>query len=179
VSLVQVSALWEPSAAVSQIHFNTTHSTARHYNPCRVLADSRSRLQPSLSLALKFWHRNFTFNSNKTPTWCNNFSVYYTDLSLQLNMFRAFFRPSSGAQRLQWQPLVLPSYRGDSRAVFVVGPAGRPSFIVTSALTVTILVYLQSITGFVFIMEMQCFVWQLIELLLLLLLLISSSLSQY
>ena len=36
-------------------------------------------------------------------------------------MFRAFPRPSSGAQRLQWQPLVLPSYRGDSRAVFVVG----------------------------------------------------------
>jgi hypothetical protein len=35
-------------------------------------------------------------------------------------------RPSSGAQWLQWQPLVLPSYRGDSRAVFVVGPAGRP-----------------------------------------------------
>jgi hypothetical protein len=25
-----------------------------------------------------------------------------------------------------WQPLILPSYRGDSRAVFVVGPAGRP-----------------------------------------------------
>ena len=24
---------------------------------------------------------------------------------------------------MQWQPLVLPSYRGDSRAVFVVGPA--------------------------------------------------------
>ena len=24
------------------------------------------------------------------------------------------------------QPLVLPSYRGDSHAVFVVGPAGRP-----------------------------------------------------
>jgi hypothetical protein len=38
-------------------------------------------------------------------------------------MFRAFSRPSSGAQRLQWQLLVLPSYRGDSRAVFVVGPA--------------------------------------------------------
>jgi len=37
-------------------------------------------------------------------------------------MFRAFSRPSSGAQWLQWQPLVLPSYRGDSRAVFVVGP---------------------------------------------------------
>jgi len=39
-------------------------------------------------------------------------------------MFRAFSRPSSGAQWLQWRPLVLPSYRGDSRAVFVVGPAG-------------------------------------------------------
>jgi hypothetical protein len=33
-------------------------------------------------------------------------------------MFRVFSRPSSGAQWLQWQPLVLPSYRGDSRAVF-------------------------------------------------------------
>jgi hypothetical protein len=38
-------------------------------------------------------------------------------------MFRAFSRLSSGAQGLQWQPLVLPSYRVDSRAVFVVGPA--------------------------------------------------------
>ena len=73
---------------------------------------------------LTFWHRSFTFNSNKSPTWCNNFSVYYPDVYLQLNMFRAFSRPSSGAQLLQWQPLVLPSYRGDSRAVFVVRPAG-------------------------------------------------------
>jgi hypothetical protein len=53
------------------------------------------------------------------------FLVYYPDVCLQLNMSRAFFRPSSGAQRLQWQPLVLPSYRGDGRAVFVVGPPGR------------------------------------------------------
>ena len=75
---------------------------------------------------LTFWHRSFTFNSNKSPTWCNNFSVYYPDVCLQLNMFLAFSRPSSGAQWLQWQPLVLPSYRGDSHAVFVVGPAGRP-----------------------------------------------------
>jgi hypothetical protein len=65
------------------------------------------------------WHRNFIFNSNKSPTWCNNFSVYYPDVCLQLNMFS---RPSSGAQWLQWLPLVLPSYRSDSRAVFVVGP---------------------------------------------------------
>jgi hypothetical protein len=26
---------------------------------------------------------------------------------------------------MQWQPLVLPSHNGDSRAVFVVGPSGR------------------------------------------------------
>ena len=64
-------------------------------------------------------------NSNKSPTRCNNFQVYYPDVYLQLNMFRAFSRPSSGVQWLQWQPLILPSYRGDSRAVFVVGPA-RP-----------------------------------------------------
>ena len=59
-------------------------------------------------------------SSNKSPTRCNNFPVYYPDVYLQLNMFRAFPRPSSGAQWLQWQPLVLPSYHGDSRAVFVV-----------------------------------------------------------
>jgi hypothetical protein len=37
-------------------------------------------------------------------------------------MFRAFSRPSSWAQWLQWQPLVLPSFRGDSRAVFHTYP---------------------------------------------------------
>ena len=70
---------------------------------------------------LTFWHRSFSFNSNKSPTWCDNFSVYYPEVCLQLNMFRAFSRPSSWAQWLQWQSLVLPSYRGDSRAVFMVG----------------------------------------------------------
>ena len=81
-------------------------------------------------LIVTFWHRSFTFNSDKSPTWCNNFSVYYPDVCLQLNMFRAFSRPSSGAQLLQWQPLVLPSYRSDGRDVFVVGPclwSGRPA----------------------------------------------------
>jgi hypothetical protein len=73
---------------------------------------------------LTFWTWNFTCNSNTSPTWCNNFSVYYPDVYLQLNMFRAFSRPSSWAQWLQYQPLVLPSYRGDRRAVFVVGSAG-------------------------------------------------------
>ena len=63
---------------------------------------------------------NITDNSNKSPTKCKNFPVYFSDVYLQLNMFRAFSRPSSGARRLQWQPLVLPSYRGDSRAALVV-----------------------------------------------------------
>jgi len=36
--------------------------------------------------------------SNKSPTRCNNFPVYYPDVYLQLNMFRSFSRPSSGAQ---------------------------------------------------------------------------------
>jgi hypothetical protein len=82
-------------------------------------------LMCSSSGELTFWHRSFTFNSNKSPTWCNNFSIYYPEVCLQLNMFRAFSRPSSGAQWLQWQLLILPSYRGDSRAVFVVGPADQ------------------------------------------------------
>jgi len=52
--------------------------------------------------------------SNKSPTRCNNFPVYYPDVYLQLNMFWAFSRPSSGAQWLQWQHLILPSYRQPS-----------------------------------------------------------------
>jgi len=76
-------------------------------------------LQVSLMLVCS---GNVVINSNKSPTRCNNFPVYYPDVYLQLTMFRAFSRPSPGAQRLQWQPLVLPSYHGDSRAVFVVGP---------------------------------------------------------
>jgi hypothetical protein len=51
------------------------------------------------------------------------FSSLFSDVYLQLNMLRAFSRPSSGAQRSQWQPLVLPLYCGDRRAVFVVGLA--------------------------------------------------------
>jgi hypothetical protein len=38
------------------------------------------------------------YSLNKSPTKCNNFPVYYPEVYLQLNMFRAFSRPSSGAQ---------------------------------------------------------------------------------
>ena len=70
-------------------------------------------------ILLTIWNQSFKFNSNKSPNWCINFSIYYPDSCLQLNKFREFSRPSSWAQWLQWQPLVLPSYRGDSRGVFV------------------------------------------------------------
>ena len=51
------------------------------------------------------------------PTRCSNFSSLLFDVYVQLNMFRASSRPSSGAQQLQWQPLVLPLERGGSSAV--------------------------------------------------------------
>jgi hypothetical protein len=50
------------------------------------------------------------------------------DVCLQLNMFWAFSRPSSRAQWLQWKPFFLPSYRNDSRVVFVVGSGDPPDF---------------------------------------------------
>ena len=82
--------------------------------------------EATCSMAIGSHHYYIKYNSNKSPTRCNNFPKYNPDVYLQLNMFRAFSRPSPGAQWLQWQPLVLPSYRGDSCAVFVVGPASRP-----------------------------------------------------
>jgi hypothetical protein len=42
--------------------------------------------------------RNYKKYSNKSPTRCNNFPVYYPDVYLQLDVFRAFSRPLSGAQ---------------------------------------------------------------------------------
>ena len=45
---------------------------------------------------LIFWYRSFTFSSNKSLIWWNNFSVYYPDVCLQLNMFRALLCSWSG-----------------------------------------------------------------------------------
>jgi hypothetical protein len=50
-------------------------------------------------------------------TRCNNFSSLLLDDYVQPNVFRASSRPSSGAQRLQQQHLVLLLERGDSSAV--------------------------------------------------------------
>jgi hypothetical protein len=67
-------------------------------------------------------HHTFQINQ---PTRCNNFSSLLLDVYsyVQLNMFRASSRPSSGAQQLQHQQLlVLPLERGGSSAVC----SGRP-----------------------------------------------------
>ena len=37
----------------------------------------------TIILDLTFWYRSFIFNSNKSTTWCNSFSVYYPDVCLQ------------------------------------------------------------------------------------------------
>jgi hypothetical protein len=65
-------------------------------------------------------HRTIQINHQPDATI---FLVYYPDVCSKLNMFRAFSRPSSGAQWLQWQSLVLPSYRCDGRAVAVLDVA--------------------------------------------------------
>ena len=60
------------------------------------------------------------------PIRCNRFSGLLLDVYLQLNKIRTSSRPSSGAQQLQSQPLILPSERGGSSAVGC-GRAGRPA----------------------------------------------------
>ena len=70
-------------------------------------------------------HKDYYLEFKCQPTRCNNFSSLLLDVYVQLNMFRASSRLSSGAQNLQQQPLVLPLERGGS-SVVGRGPAGRP-----------------------------------------------------
>jgi hypothetical protein len=51
------------------------------------------------------------------PTRCNNFYSLSLDVYLQLNMFRASSRPSSGAQQLQ-TALLLPRSNGKTRGCY-------------------------------------------------------------
>ena len=69
-------------------------------------------------------HHTFQINQ---PTRCNNFSSLLLDVYVQLNMFRASSRLSSGAQQLQYQPLVLPLERGGSSAI---GRGRAPSWLI-------------------------------------------------
>jgi len=68
------------------------------------------------------YHHTISINQ---PTRCHNFPSLLLDVYVRLNMFQAPLRPSSGAQQLQQQPLVLPLERGGSSAVGR-GQADRP-----------------------------------------------------
>jgi len=68
------------------------------YMSRHVLWDLFLVCKQNCNFVIKVLAPSFTFNSNKSPTWCNSYSVYYPDVCLQLNMFRVFSRPSSGAQ---------------------------------------------------------------------------------
>jgi hypothetical protein len=65
--------------------------------PAKLLLVNLTKILKKRSKKLKFFRKGL-FNSNKSATRCNNFPIYYPDVYLQLNMFRAFSRPSSGAQ---------------------------------------------------------------------------------
>jgi hypothetical protein len=62
----------------------------------------------------------------KQPTRCNNSPSLLLGVYIQLNMLRASSRPSSRAQKLQYQPLVLPLESGGS-IVVGRGRAGQPA----------------------------------------------------
>jgi hypothetical protein len=96
------------SALHLKIYFHHSHKNCVALN--RTTANFNSKIptcneQPSV-LKIHFqdylqqeYNSNYVIsNSNKSPTRCNNFPVYYPDVYLQLNTFRVFSRPSSGAQ---------------------------------------------------------------------------------
>jgi len=72
------------------------------------------------------------------PARYNKFSSLLLDIYVHLNMFRASSRPSSGAQQLQQQPLILPLQRGGNSAVGL-GQADRPARPRPTALSATTL----------------------------------------
>jgi hypothetical protein len=76
----------------------------------------------NLKFCKSVYHHAIQINQ---PTRCNSFSSLLLDVYVQLNMFRVSSHPSSGAQQLQQQPLVLPLERGGSSAVGC-GRASQP-----------------------------------------------------
>jgi hypothetical protein len=67
-----------------------------------------------IKLCKSVHHQTIPINQ---PTRRNNFPSLLLGVYVRLNMFRASSRPSPGTQQLQYQPLVLPSERGDRSAV--------------------------------------------------------------
>ena len=94
---------------------------------CRWVNDAYCLLLAAQALRVEWQLTVISHGAAFWKTWCNNFSSLLLDVYWQLNMFRASSRPSSGAQQLQQQPLVLPSKPGDSSDVGR-GWAGRPAW---------------------------------------------------
>jgi hypothetical protein len=78
-------------------------------------------LDQEFEVCMSVHHHTIPVNQQ---TRCNNFPSLLLDVYVRLNMFWASARPSSGAQELQYQPLVLLLERGGSSAVGR-GRAGR------------------------------------------------------
>jgi len=88
LSLSRASSIQSmPPSHLLEIHFYIIHPSTPRSSEC-------SFFSPQVSPPNPCTH----FNSNKSPTRSNNFPVYSPDVYLQFNMFRAFSRPSSGAQ---------------------------------------------------------------------------------
>jgi hypothetical protein len=76
---------------------------------------------------LTFWHPSFTFNSNKSLTWCKIFQFIILTFVYSSTCFGRFSSHHQELNDCSWQPLVLPSYRGVAVLCSWSGrPAGRP-----------------------------------------------------
>jgi len=100
------------------------HFLLANFSPSRVLTKIFYPIR-KLSSIKTTTNNTVTSIPINQPTRCNYFFSLLLDVYVQLNMFRAYTRPSSGAQQLKQQPLVLLSERGDSSALGR-GRAGRP-----------------------------------------------------
>jgi len=68
------------------------------FNVIQFARQIRKRVLFKFKVCKTVHHQTIQINQ---PTRCNNFSSLLLDVYLQLNMFRASSRPSSGAQQLQ------------------------------------------------------------------------------
>jgi hypothetical protein len=93
-------AVWQDSCAIHTAYWETNKNWGQitatiNYRWINNVSSKFNNVSGSCQPCLTFRHRSFTFNSNKSPTWCNNFSVYYHDVCLQQHVSGLFSRPSS------------------------------------------------------------------------------------
>ena len=71
--LVAHTYTWHKTTSMSPVGFEPTISACTRpqtYSDRAAIGTSKWSLRV---VKLTFWHRSFTFNSNKSPIWCNNF----------------------------------------------------------------------------------------------------------